>query len=217
MPAPGPRYVVAVEAGPAQGQRFRLPASGAVVGRSRGAILFPDDPFISPHHATLVVKEGKLFVRDESSTSGVFVGIQAQVTIPVEGEFAVGLRRFRFDGPLDPTPAQGRVAMYGAPLPASQLHYRIEELLVGGRPGRAIVSSSSIITVGQGRCDLSFPGDEALAPRHCELSPLPTGLMIRDLSGGLGTFVRITPGVERPLKLGDRLRIGQQVLAVEAG
>jgi hypothetical protein len=38
--------------------------------------------------------------------------------------------------------------------------------------------------------------------------------MIRDLSGGLGTFVRFVG--ERTLKPGDRVRIGQQTLQVEA-
>jgi hypothetical protein len=35
------------------------------------------------------------------------------------------------------------------------------------------------------------------------------------LSGGLGTFVRLASGVERPLRPGDRVRLGQHVLQVE--
>jgi len=38
--------------------------------------------------------------------------------------------------------------------------------------------------------------------------------VLRDLSGGLGTFVRLAIQ-ERPLKSGDRVRIGQQTLSVE--
>ena len=37
---------------------------------------------------------------------------------------------------------------------------------------------------------------------------------VRDLSGGLGTYVRVKG--ERPLKTGDRIRIGQQTLQLEA-
>jgi hypothetical protein len=39
--------------------------------------------------------------------------------------------------------------------------------------------------------------------------------MLRDLSGGLGTYVRIPPATERPLRSGDRVRIGQHVFQVE--
>ena len=43
---------------------------------------------------------------------------------------------------------------------------------------------------------------------------MPTGAMIRDLSGGLGTYIRVKG--ERALKAGDRIRIGQQTLQLEA-
>jgi hypothetical protein len=40
--------------------------------------------------------------------------------------------------------------------------------------------------------------------------------MLRDLSGGLGTYVRIAPATERPLRAGDRVRIGQHIFQIEA-
>ena len=82
------------------------------------------------------------------------------------------------------------------------------------RDGRAILSPGPALGIGQGRCEFSFPNDEGLAQRHCELSPMPSGAMLRDLSQGLGTYVKASG--ERPLKAGDRLRVGQQTLQVEA-
>ncbi len=35
------------------------------------------------------------------------------------------------------------------------------------------------------------------------------------LWGGLGTYVRVPSGVERPLRPGDRVRLGQHILQVE--
>ncbi|WNZ65208.1 FHA domain-containing protein [Myxococcus sp. MxC21-1] len=109
----------------------------------------------------------------------------------------------------------GRPAIYGAPVPLGQAVYGVEEMLVGGRAGRAVVTAAPLLTIGLAHCDLSFPGDEGLAGRHCELSPTPTGALLRDLSGGLGTYVRLASGVERPLRPGDRVRLGQHVLQVE--
>ncbi len=213
--AAGPKFGLSVLAGPARGQRFRLGNNGAQVGRSKGVILFPDDPFVSPLHATLMIKDGKLQIRDEDSTSGVYVSINGQETIPGDSFFATGLRLFHYMGALEPAPpfVPGRLQIYGAPVPPNQVHYSVEEILLGGRPGRALITAGPILTVGQSKCDLSFPNDDGMAPRHCELSPMPTGAMIRDLSGGLGTYIRIAG--ERALKPGDRLRIGQQTVQVE--
>ncbi len=212
----GPRFGLTVMAGPARGQRFKLGSNGAQIGQSRGAILFTEDPFISPLHATLSVRDGKLYVRDEDSTSGVLVSVSGTETLPPGAMFCAGLRLFRYVGAIEPNPPWNRrdVVVYGAPLPNNQAHYSFEEILLGGRPGRCLITAGPVLTIGQGRCDFSYPNDEGLAPRHCELAPMPTGVMIRDLSGGLGTFVRASG--ERALKAGDRIRVGQQTLQVEA-
>ncbi len=212
---PGPKFGLTVLAGPARGQRFKLASGGAQIGRSRGVILFPDDPFTSPLHATLTLREGRLAVRDEGSPSGVYVSISGTETVAPGTAFCAGSRLFRFGGAVEPQPPWNRtdVLVYGAPLPNGQVHYAIEEVLLGDRPGRCKLTPGPVFTIGQGNCDFSYPNDEGLAARHCELAPMAVGAMLRDLSGGLGTFVRLHG--ERPLKPGDRLRIGQQTLQVE--
>ena len=213
--AAGSKYIVGVIAGTARGQRFRLLTSGCWIGRTKGAILFPDDLHVSPQHAAFRFRDDALFVRDESSVSGVFVSIAGQELIAPGTLFACGQRVFRFLGVLSQAPMPlGRALPYGAPIPQGGALFGLEEVLVGGRPGRALVSPGPIITVGQANCDLNYPGDPTLAPRHCELSLSGHGAILRDLSGGAGTFVRIGMQ-ERPLRAGDRVRIGQQVLQIE--
>lgn len=216
-PAPAAsRFGLTVVAGTLRGQRYKLPLTGCVVGRSRGAILLQDDVFVSALHATFLVKEGALFVRDESSASGVYVTIPGTEPIAARTLFSAGARLFRFSGRIEiPISPPGQPVIYGAPVPLGQAIYTVEEILVGGRAGRAVVGATALLTIGQAHCDLSFPQDEGLASRHCELSPTPTGAMLRDLSGGLGTYVRIPPATERPLRSGDRVRIGQHVFQVD--
>ncbi len=212
----GPKLGLTVLAGPARGQRFKLAATGAQLGRSKGAILFGDDPFVSPLHATITVRDGKLYVRDEQSTSGVYVSIDGQEPLPAGATFATGLRLFRYLGAIEP-PApwnHHEVLVYGFAPPGGQVHYIIEEVLLGDRGGRCLLSPGPSVVIGQGKGELSFPNDEGLAPRHAELSFQPGGAQLKDLSGGLGTFIRITG--ERALKPGDRLRVGQQTLQVES-
>ena len=209
------RYILSVTAGPARGQRFRLMANGCSVGRQRGAILFSDDAFVSPHHAAFRIREGQLTVKDEESTSGVYVAITTQELVMPGALFAVGPHVLRYVGPLLPrAPEAGKPRTYGAPVPQAGGLWGLEEILVGLRPGRAVVTAQPVLTLGSSGADLVFAPDPQLAARHCEISPAPHGAMIRDLSGGLGTFVRLG-AQERPLKQGDRVRIGQQTLTVE--
>jgi pSer/pThr/pTyr-binding forkhead associated (FHA) protein len=214
--APVPsRFILSVIAGPARGQRFRLMANGCSVGRQRGAILFPDDPFVSPHHAAFRIREGQLTVKDEESVSGVYVSIHLQEMLAPGALFAVGPHALRYSGILLARAAEpGKPRSYGAAVPQAGSLWGLEEVLIGLRPGRAVVTAQPTLTLGSSGADLVFAPDPQLAPRHCELSPTPQGAILRDLSGGLGTFVRL--GLqERPLKSGDRVRIGQQTLAVE--
>lgn len=215
-PAPVPsRYILSVTAGPARGQRFRLMANGCSVGRQRGAILFADDPFVSPHHAAFRIREGQLTVKDEDSVSGVYVALTTHELLMPGALFSVGPHVLRYIGPLMPRAAQpGRPRTYGAPVPQAGGLWGLEEILIGLRPGRAVVTAQPTLTLGSSGADLVFAPDPQLAARHCEISPAPQGAVLRDLSGGLGTFVRLA-AQERPLKQGDRVRIGQQTLTVE--
>jgi pSer/pThr/pTyr-binding forkhead associated (FHA) protein len=216
-PAPAAsRFGLVVVAGAMRGQRFKLPITGCTVGRSRGAILFADDVFVSPQHATFHIKDNALHVRDESSASGVYVTIPGTELLPPLTFFSVGQRLFRFLGKLEaPPPLPGRPIVYGAPVPPGQGVYGVEEVLVGGRSGRTVVTSAPLLTIGQANCDFSCPQEEGLASRHCELSFTPSGAQLRDLSGGLGTYVRIPPSVDRLLRAGDRVRLGQHLVQVE--
>jgi pSer/pThr/pTyr-binding forkhead associated (FHA) protein len=215
-PAPVPsRYILSVTAGPARGQRFRLMANGCSVGRQRGAILFADDAFVSPHHAAFRIREGQLTVKDEESVSGVYVAITTHEMLVPGALFSVGPHVLRYVGPLLPRAAEaGKPRLYGAPVPQAGGLWGLEEILIGLRPGRAVVTAQPTLTLGSSGADLVFAPDPQLAARHCEISPAPQGAVLRDLSGGLGTFVRLG-AQERPLKQGDRVRIGQQTLTVE--
>jgi pSer/pThr/pTyr-binding forkhead associated (FHA) protein len=215
VPAAAAKFGLVVIAGATKGQKFRLTLPTVQVGRSKGAIIFSEDRYLSPIHATFVVKDGGVTVKDEASVSGVFVAISGVEPLQPSGYFSAGRRLFRFTGSVNAArpPAAGPI-VYGAPNPTGQTHYGVEEILIGGRPGRAVIHSGTLLTIGQTSCDLAFPGDEGMAPRHCELSPTPTGAMLRDLSGGIGTFLKVSG--ERLLKSGDRVRLGEHVLQLES-
>ncbi|MGA7118980.1 MAG: FHA domain-containing protein [Polyangiaceae bacterium] len=71
-PAPG-RLVLITRDG-TEGPSYSLGMT-TDLGRTEGAILFPEDQFVSPRHARIVSRGGEFFVRDLESTNGVFVRI----------------------------------------------------------------------------------------------------------------------------------------------
>lgn len=72
------------------------------------------------------------------------------------------------------------------------------------------------LTVGRAGADLVLE-DAAVSRRHCELIHEPGGWIVRDLSSSNGTFHNGERVLERPLKEGDRLRLGQTELEFHDG
>ncbi|MGI5863408.1 MAG: FHA domain-containing protein [Myxococcales bacterium] len=200
--------------GPGAGSAFRLPKGMIGAGSAKGLLLFPDDPYLAPLHATFLIKDSELAVRDEGSPSGTFVRIKKAERLAPGDLFAAGDHLMRYCGPLEPAPPGDPIA-YGAP--AAPHLFVVEEIVAGGRPGRACARPGPVVSVGRNGSDLSFPGDEHLAARHCELQVDPAGATLRDLGTADGTFVRLPPGAEYPLVPGDSVRIGMQVLRIDLG
>ena len=82
-----------------EGLSFALNAQEHVVGR-QGHLTFPEDRFVSPRHANLFYRDGKLVVRDEGSLNGVFVRVRGGVDVQPGDMFLAGEQVFR----IDPTP-----------------------------------------------------------------------------------------------------------------
>jgi pSer/pThr/pTyr-binding forkhead associated (FHA) protein len=202
--------VVRGQVGP--GSSFKLTGNACPAGRTKGLLLFPNDAFVAPLHATFFYRDSRLFIKDENAPSGTFVSVTKELIQPGTF-FAVGDTLLRYQGPL-PTPAPTPVLHYGAPLPPNPM-YMVEEVLEGLRPGRCLARSGPTLAVGQSGCELLVV-DALVAPRHCELTFNPQGATLRDLNSPTGTFVRIPPGSERALEAGDQVRLGNEVLRVEA-
>lgn len=196
------------------GSAFRISGQAVAAGATKGLLLFPDDPFLSPLHATFFFRDGKLYVKDEGGPSGTYVRVHGPESLVPGSLFAVGDHLLRYGGPLTP-PARETPVPYGAPMPSGALH-AVEEMLEGGRPGRAIARAGPVISIGRSGCDLSFANDAFIAPRHCELSVDGASAVLRDLGSPDGSFLRLPSGGERLLVPGDTIRLGLQILRAEA-
>jgi hypothetical protein len=63
LQVPGKAKLILIRGEGIEGLSYQLNAEQHVVGRN-GQLVFPDDPFVSPKHANLFYRGGKLVVRD---------------------------------------------------------------------------------------------------------------------------------------------------------
>lgn len=215
--SPGRARLVLERAEGGDGPTFRLAGETVAAGRAGGAVAFPDDPCLAPHHATFFYASGALHVRDEGAPGGTFLRLRG-LSVPLRpGDvFAVGDRLLAYGGPLAaaPPPPPDGTHRLGAPRPPGAAIV-VEERLEGGVAGRTFVRPGPAITIGRAGCAIDLGDDPLVSQVHAELVvDADGGAHLRDAGSASGVYVRIPPRAERELREGDRVRIGREVLRV---
>lgn len=215
--SPGRANLVLESGEGVEGAVYRLGAESVEAGRSKGAVIFPEDACLAPHHATFFYRGGGLHVRDEGAPGGIYLRLRG-VSVPLRpgDHFAVGDRLLRFAGtlPPPPTPPPDGTRRLGAPRPTGPAAV-LEEWLEGGAGGRVFVRAGPAISIGRAGCAVSLGDDPRLSQAHAEILLDAVGhARLKDLGSANGTYVRVPPHAERELHDGDCLRMGREVLRV---
>jgi len=212
LQVPGKAKLILIRGEGVEGLSYQLNAEQHVVGRN-GQLVFPDDPFVSPRHANLFYRGGKLVVRDEGSLNGVFWRLRGSVDITPGDHVLAGEQLFRIEGPpkANDGPAPDGTYFYSSPKHPAQ--FRIIQLLQGGAMGMAVCARGQGLQIGREGGDLNFPGDLYMSASHCKLEEAGGKLTLTDLNSRNGTYVRLK--TERELAHGDYLFIGRKLLRVE--
>ncbi|HZU83771.1 MAG TPA: FHA domain-containing protein, partial [Polyangiaceae bacterium] len=136
LQTPGKAKLILIRGDGVEGLSYQLNAEQHVIGRN-GQIVFPDDAFVSPRHANLFYRAGKLVVRDEGSQNGVFWRVRGTVDAAVGDHFLAGEQLFRIDGGprANDGPAADGTYFYSSPKhPAA---FKLVQVLQGGVPAMA--------------------------------------------------------------------------------
>src|SRR5262245_44997641 len=212
---PGRAKLVLVKGDSMDGVAYQLNGTEHVLGRSEGAILFPDDPLISPRHANFIYRDNKLHVRDEGSTNGIFLRIKSPVRMESGAVFLIGEQLLQVEASapdFGPQPDAEGTYFYASPKRASKM--RLVQRLRGGDIGIIYRARGDSITLGREGNDVNFPDDPYISGHHAEISIAPDGrFTLTDLGSKNGTFIRIND--ESPVGHGDYVFIGQQLMRVE--
>jgi hypothetical protein len=209
---PGKAKLILIRGDGVEGLSYQLNAEQHVVGRT-GQLVFPDDVFISPRHANLFYRNGKLVVRDEASLNGVFWRVRGTLDVAPGDHFLAGEQLFRIEGPqrANDGPAADGTYFYSSPKHQSQ--FKIVQILQGGAPGTAVCTRGTGLQIGREGSDLNFPGDLYMSASHCRIEEAGGRLTLTDLGSRNGTYLRLK--AERELSHGDYLFIGRKLLRVE--
>ena len=197
------------------GVSYQLAGTDHVAGRLEGAILFPDDPLMSPRHANFIYRDAKLFLTDEGSINGVFVRIKSPVPVLSGGMFLVGEQLLQAEPSppdLGPQPDADGTYFYASPKRPSKM--KLVQRLRGGEVGMIYRARGESISIGREGNDVNFLDDPFISGRHAQVSIAADGqITLSDLGSKNGTFVRVAE--ETQLSHGDYVFLGQQLLRVE--
>jgi pSer/pThr/pTyr-binding forkhead associated (FHA) protein len=212
LQAPGKAKLILIRGEGVEGLSYQLNAEQHVVGRN-GQLVFPDDPYVSPKHANLFYRNGKLVVRDEGSVNGVYVRIRGTVEIQLGDCILAGEQLFKVDAnpKANDGPAPDGTYFYSSP--KHQSLFRITQTLQGGAPGMVVCARGQSLQIGREGADLNFPGDLYMSASHCKIEEAQGKYTLTDMNSRNGTYLRLRS--ERELAHGDYLFIGRKLLRVE--
>jgi pSer/pThr/pTyr-binding forkhead associated (FHA) protein len=216
QPSTGIRLVLVGRDG-REGESYALPYAGVEVGR-HGAIAFPSDPFVSPHHCKIVPIDGGVHIADLSSRNGVYLRLTEPTPVYPGDHFLLGNQLLRLDRletawqerPLDEYDVRG----FGSPVkPPWALLVRV---CVGEIEDDRYHLRGSEMTIGREQGEIVFPSDGFLSRSHArvrmEVYDNTMNVMLEDLGSANGTYLRVRGSVNVPY--GAMFRVGDQIFRV---
>jgi pSer/pThr/pTyr-binding forkhead associated (FHA) protein len=212
-----PRLVVISQDGSA-GREYRLSDTQTDVGHDEGGVVLADDPYVSPRHARIIRRDGRVFVRDLGSVNGVYVRLRRAHRLQNADLVLLGLQVLRFevvsDGEqgLGPAEEQG-TRVFGCP--TTPRYARLAQRTVEGVSRDVYYLTRNQVVLGREHGDIVFSNDAFMSRRHAVIARDPDNqqFMLRDLGSSNGTYIAIRK--EQELREGDHVRIGQHLFRLD--
>ena len=220
-PHQGPSWgtAVLVNRDGSDGQRFSLVGEYLVIGRTGSDIEFSEDRFLARQHARLErAADGGVTVHPMDALNGVFRKADAPVDLVDGTTILVGrevLRYERVEGEelkVHPLVRHG-VALFGSP-PREPWGRLVAIVPSGGYRDVRHMAEKEVV-LGREEGDIIFRDDAFMSRRHAAVTWDGRKAQITDLGSSNGTFIRVLGPT--PLKNGDHVRMGDQLLRIELG
>ncbi len=211
-PAGSPPRLVLVRHDGQPGASHVVEREVTLCGRKDGDLLLPDDGSVSPRHAAITRRDGRLRIEDLGSASGTFLRLRSPRSLTFGDEIRLGRQLLRFE----PMPRAATPSAPGTPWGSPDPGYRarLVQLLEGGGTGEVFPLRSGASAIGRESGEVAFPGDRYVSGRHARIDVGDPAVTLTDLGSSNGTFIRVTGPTE--IGAGDQVLLGMQLLRVEA-
>ncbi|MEZ4227882.1 MAG: FHA domain-containing protein [Polyangiaceae bacterium] len=214
--ARGKLVVIAQDGSP--GREYPIFEDQVDIGRQEGAIVLPNDPYVSPRHARVMFRDGHFFIRDLGSVNGVYVRLTKTEPLRNADLILVGLEVLRFEIVSEAEKGLGQAAERGTQIfgsPAAPRFARLSQKTVEGVTRDVYHLTREQTVIGRESGDIVFTGDPFMSRRHAGVTREPSGreFSLRDLGSSNGTYLAIRG--EQQLEDGDHVRIGQHLFRLE--
>ena len=187
------------------------------VGRENCDLSYPADALLSPRHASLTVRDGKLWLKDLGSQNGSFFRQKQDTELSPGDVFLLGRSLFRFTTQHLDEPqgvAQGTVAWTGTPqLQRGPLTAKLEHIRLNGEVVAEFNLEKAETSLGRTKADLAFKDDPYMSGTHACIVTQPGRFLLRDLRSRNGVYRRVREEVE--LHDGDEFFMGEQLFRAE--
>ena len=213
----GPRLVLIAEDG-TSGAEYPLEPDQTDIGREHGNILLTHDPYVSPRHARLTQRQGRIYIRDLNSVNGLYWRLTGPHPLRHGDLLLLGLQVLKFE--IVNTEEQGLgaalehgVALFGSP--AAPRYARLRQRTVEGIDRGVFYVCGNETIVGRESGDIVFTSDAFMSRSHASIVRDPTSgtFTVRDLGSSNGTHIGIRG--ETQLQPGDHVRIGQHLFRLD--
>ena len=185
-----------------------------VIGREDCEVRYPDDALLSPRHASVTFRDGKLRLKDLGSQNGTFIKQRHDTELRPGDVFLLGRELFRFttqslEESQSQASPQGTMVMKGAPkLQRGPITAKLEHIQLTGEAIEEFSLGKPETTLGRSNGDLVFKNDPYMSGTHARITAQPGRFILQDLKSTNGIYRRIVGEVE--LRDGDEFFLGEQ-------
>lgn len=196
--------------------RYPLVGEETTLGRSGSDIAFADDVYLSPVHALLLWKDGKLSIRDLGSRNGTWIFLEGPHRL-VDGDLILigsqllRFRRLGYPGPYAPDADATR--RMGSLIPSADIA-SVSQLRVDGSVRDVFhLSPGRDVKLGRDAGDWAFPYDPSMSSQHAVIRSEDADFVLADAGSRNGVAVAARGDI--PLKKASRILLGDKLFMVE--
>ncbi|MGA2983780.1 MAG: FHA domain-containing protein [Terriglobia bacterium] len=199
------------------GKTFSI-ARETLIGRENCDLSYPQDMLLSPRHASVSLREGKLVLTDLSSQNGSYIRQRRDTELIPGDVFLLGRELFRFvtqslDDSFNKDLTEGTM-MWGAPkMHKGPLTALLEHIKLNGEVVAEFKLDKPEITLGRTTGDLVFKDDPYMSGTHARIVAQPGRFLLQDLRSRNGVYRRVRAEID--LADGDEFFMGEQLFHVD--